>query len=361
MPQPGFHLLNGRDNTVMQWVFEHADGDPEEYRELMLSELGNVEQMLSTKSLSYGAFKSALVPPRDGFQIAFVFDWYAFGGFYGDEFSNWWLPLLRPNISSSAKHGDLLSGGRPDELMDSEVHRATALEIDWGKQYAVYFNNLKLADVTRMHEGLMRCAQYRGYLDVTFASPIRNYLAGCLAPLGLLAGGVVLLDHGGDEPFIGNQNEIGYEFEKHDIRVVSFVSDYFAPFFTYKIERDDGPSFDPDVALSLAAVTGQAIDVRTARVVVPLEKLEKYLLVDESKLRLMRSIGLENVSANELADEIRHHLSMNYVYNLRFAADGTPTFAVSAEFEKPNGDLTRRLLALKYDSTANQISLVTMY
>jgi len=97
-------------------------------------------------------------------------------------------------------------------------------------------------------------------------------------------------------------------------------------------------------------------------VFVPPSKLEKYLLLDEAKLKLMTSIGLQNVTPDELAGVIRDRLQENYVYDLRIADDGvTPLFAVSAEFEKPDGMLTRRLLALKYDHAKGRIALVSMY
>ena len=75
----------------------------------------------------------------------------------------------------------------------------------------------------------------------------------------------------------------------------------------------------------------------------------------------MTNIGLQDVAPDELASVVKTKLLQSYVYDLRFAADGTPLFAVAAEFEKPEGGLTRRLLALKHDQTQRVINLVTMY
>ena len=96
-------------------------------------------------------------------------------------------------------------------------------------------------------------------------------------------------------------------------------------------------------------------------IVVPPAKLEAYLLVDESKLRLMTNIGLQDVTPDELAGIIRQKMRGNYVYDFRVANGDTPTFAVICEFGAPDGRTLRRLLALKYDSAANAISLVSMY
>lgn len=50
--------------------------------------------------------------------------------------------------------------------------------------------------------------------------------------------------------------------------------------------------------LSLAALTGELIDFATVAVVVPPPKLEKYLLVNEDKLKLMTSIGRQDVDTD---------------------------------------------------------------
>ncbi|MFC5009606.1 hypothetical protein [Nocardioides plantarum] len=48
-------------------------------------------------------------------------------------------------------------------------------------------------------------------------------------------------------------------------------------------------------------------------------------------------------------------------FDFHFAADGTPLFAASAEFEQPSGEITRRLLALKHDRSSGAIALVTTH
>jgi len=177
----------------------------------------------------------------------------------------------------------------------------------------------------------------------------------------IIYGRKILLDHGGDEPFVGNEDPVGFGLPKHGFEVVSLIDSYFTGFLSYKIEAVGAFQADDDRALNLAAITGELIDVETVDIVVPPDKLDKYLLVKEDKLRLMTNIGLQDVSPDELAGIIREKLLQSYIYEFRFAPDGTPLFAVSGEFVKPNGQTARRLMALKHDRERAAISLVSMY
>jgi hypothetical protein len=176
-----------------------------------------------------------------------------------------------------------------------------------------------------------------------------------------MAGRQVLLSHGGDDPFISDQDQVGFGLERFGYEVVSLVDSYFVAFLHYKIEARDAEGSEEDRMLSLAAIAGEIQEVETAPIVVPAAKLHEYLLRDENKLQLMTSIGLQDVTPGELGAMIREKLTQSYIYDFRFAIDGTPLFAVAAEFEKPDGSKTRRLIALKYDSASAAISLVSMY
>jgi hypothetical protein len=182
-----------------------------------------------------------------------------------------------------------------------------------------------------------------------------------LPPTWVINGRKVLMNHGGDDPFIGEEDPVGFGLSEFGFEVVSLIDPYYAGFLSYKIEASNAQQAEDDRILTLAAITGQVIDVKSVEVVVPQDKLDKYLLRDENKLRLMTNIGLRNVSAGDLAEIIKDKLLRNYIYDFRFAPDGTPLFAVAAEFEKPDGGLVRRLLALKHDRERAAISLVTMY
>ncbi|MDR5699960.1 hypothetical protein [Agromyces aerolatus] len=362
-PVKGFHVLNARGDGSLRWMFNYLGRDAKAYRNSMQREVVEFERLLSSRGVHYGSLKSALVPTREGRQIALIFDWSASGrGSYGYEYSKAWLPSLRRTAHTSVKHGDLLRSERPDDHLQFALRPSRVThQLDWELQYAVYFSNLTRADIQTMHESLQALPAYNGYIDATFAGPVRNYFARTLTGLGVFSAGTVLLDHGLDDPFVSNRNEIGYPFEDFGINVVSLVDGYYVPFLEYKIESDVESSHEIDAALTLAAVTGEIIDIESVEIHVPPDKLDRYLLVDESKLRLMRSIGLEDVTPEELEDVVRDNLLRSYVYDLRVAPDGAAVFSVSAEFEKPEGDMTKRLLALKYDPAESRIALVTMY
>jgi hypothetical protein len=231
----------------------------------------------------------------------------------------------------------------------------------WDTLYGTYFSNLSESDVANMHGQLSTIPRYRGYLDVTFSGEARDYVAGVLTFNRIFFDGNVLLSHGGDEPLIGGEDPLGFAYEDHGFRLSSVIDYYAYPFLDYKIESHATRGFDADSILSLAAATGELIDARFVDVYVHPDKLEKYLLRDKNKLALMTSIGLQEVDANGLGEIVSEHLQANYIYDMKTAPDGTATFAISAEFEKPDGGPTRRLIALKLDATAGRIALTTMY
>lgn len=78
--------------------------------------------------------------------------------------------------------------------------------------------------------------------------------------------------------------------------------------------------------MSLAAVTGEEIDLNQTEVYVPPDKVNKYLLSTKhpDKRNRMVGIGFELITPAELEDVIRDQLVMNYVYNLLMGQDRIP-------------------------------------
>lgn len=259
--------------------------------------------------------------------------------------------------------GDLhsMGGEMPIPALESALVKPRPQSVNWQTQYAVYFNNLRRGDVVRIHESLSDEPRYMGYIDVSFASSARNFLSRTISADWVILGRKVILGHDDNGLLVSNEDPVGFDLPSYGYEVVSLEVGYFTGFFSYKIEATGAQRAADDRILNLAAITGDLIDSEFVNVFVHPDKLDKYLLRDESKLRLMTNIGLQDVAPDELASVVKTKLSQSYVYDLRFAGDGTPLFAVAAEFEKPEGGLTRRLLALKYDRGQRVISLVTMY
>jgi len=280
---------------------------------------------------------------------------------YAVAFADLYLPHLRKTLRSSVAKGDLLDDNMPIWDLDRRLVRARNEPMNWRTMYAVYFSNLKQTDVDTLHRELSKDERYRGYIDVSLANPVRDYLARCLPSTWVLHDKKVLLTHGADEPFVQDLDPVGFDLPSYGYEVVSLLDSYFYCFLSYKIESESSNRAEEDRILTLAAHVGAVIDVETVDIVVPAAKLERYLLVDENKLRLMTNIGLQDVTPDDLAGIIRQKLLGSYVYDFRIANGDTPTFAVVCEFGAPDGRTLRRLLALKYDAQSNAISLVSMY
>lgn len=358
----GWHTLDARDNGVMRWIFTANDGDAEAYRADMQLEAQQIRKLLNQAGISYDDLKSALVPTHDDVQAVFFYDWWQHPSWnYAIAFADLYLPLLRKTLRSSVFKGDLLDDGMPTCDLDYHLVPARDESVNWQTMYAVYFSNLKQSDVETLHRELSSDERYRGYIDVSLANPVRDYLARCLPSTWLLHGKTVLLTHGADEPLVQGVDPVGFDLPSHGYKVVSLLDSYFYCFLSYKIESESSTRAEEDRILALAAHVGAVIDVETVDIVVPPAKLAAYLLVNESKLRLMTNIGLQDVTPDELAGIIRQKVLGSYVYDFRVANGDTPTFAVVCEFGAPDGRTLRRLLALKYDATQNAISLVSMY
>lgn len=357
----GFHSLDARESALLPWLYSTvADRDPKVFQRLMQREAASIRQLLQTRGVRYEALKSALRPTDRGRQVVFLYDWWEDpSANYAVAFGAAYLPQLRSGLRSSLLHGDLLSLGThqvpTDDLQRKFVPRrhgsATDLSLlsnpNWSTLYAVYFNNLTSNDIAALHNSLSEVPRYRGYVDVSFSGPIRDYVASTLAHEMVICDRRVILSHGSDDPVISDEDPMMFGLKKYGYDVVSLIGEYFHAFMSYKVEITGTPGAELDRLLNLAALTGRIIDVENVPIVVPPDKLSKYLLVKEDKLRLMTSVGLQDVTPDELASIIRNKLAQSYVYDLRYAQDGTPTFAVTAEFAKHDGNLTRRLLALR--------------
>jgi hypothetical protein len=361
----GFHTLNARDNALIHLIFfEFAKSDPRLFQQAMQEEAKQIRSLLASRNIRYEALKSSLVPTGDGVQAVFFYDWRDDPSWnYAVAFAKKYLPSLRKDLRTSVLHGDLhgMQGPMPIAAMEAALVKPRPQSVDWQVQYAVYFNNLRPGDVTRIHESLLNEPRYMGYVDVSFASSVRDFLSRTITSRWVISGRKVILAHDDDDSLVSNEDPVDYDLPAYGYEIVSLLDAYFTGFFSYKIEATDAQQAADDRILNLAAITGELIDAQSINVLVHPDKLDKYLLRDENKLRLMTNIGLQDIAPDQLASVVKRKLSQSYVYDLRFAVDGTPLFAVAAEFEKPEGGLTRRLLALKYDQTRHVISLVTMY
>lgn len=246
------------------------------------------------------------------------------------------------------------------ELERSRVPGAGG-RINWDTQHAVYCSNLTSKDVSDLHTVFLDEPRYGGYIDVSYTSPVRDYVASTLVSQMLLSDGIALVGHGVEEPVIGSEDPMRFGFRDHGLRLVSLMDDYFDTFLSYKVEIGHTAGAEMDRTLNFAAITGTIVDVESCPIVVPALKLDGYLLKKDDRLRLMTRIGLQDVTPDELAGVIREKLLQRYIYDLKYAEEGTPTFAVTAEFASADGTPTRRLIALKYDANERAISLVSVH
>jgi hypothetical protein len=98
------HSLNARDNGLLPWVFARSNNDPGQFRDNIQRDLDQLVTMLRSRQVAYSDLKSALVPPQDGRQVVFLYDWLNDPSWnYAVEFSKYWLPVLRKTLRTSVR------------------------------------------------------------------------------------------------------------------------------------------------------------------------------------------------------------------------------------------------------------------
>jgi hypothetical protein len=217
------HSINGRNNSLLPWLWEAAAGaDPVAFQSDMQRTVQALSGMLAGRGVEYSSLKSALVPSGKKRQIAFLYDWYEHPPEnYAIAFSRHWLPALRKDIRTSVLVGDLLGSDRPDFALDQKVQRADDAPIRWDTLFAVYFSSLSPTDVELLHTAMKKTPRYRGYLDVTFAGEVRNYLSRTLTFPQVIVGKKIITAHDDDDFVVGSQEPTGYPFAEHGYDVVT--------------------------------------------------------------------------------------------------------------------------------------------
>ena len=357
------HTFNARDNTLFPAVYELSGKDPAKFRSMVLREIEGLDARLRESGVEYSELKSALIP-SGGRQVVFFYDWLGMTSNYAVAFAEGYLPLLGGELTTSVLAGDThfreISQGAARFYAEGLIQPA-AREVNWDTQYAVYFSNLSQQDADRIHLGLSKLSRYTGYVDVTHAGAARDGVAVSLPPRWVIRKGVIVSNHGPDGEPVDAIDLIGFEVSRFGFRMVSVVDHLYLGFLSYKVETDVFPWASGDREMTLAVAAGQSIAESDLSVHVPRDKLDKYLLSNPDKLLRMTEAGLADVTPEELSTIIKDKVQGTYIYGLKEASDGTPLFAVSAEFTSLDGGVTRRLIALKYDRANQRISLTTMY
>lgn len=198
---------------------------------------------------------------------------------------------------------------------------------------------------------------YLGYVPATYRSNFRTVVGAMLPTVFIKHKGKVLVDHGGDDPWVSDINEIGFPFKKSNYEVVSVNGQLFSPLLSYKIQSEVLPQYQEDVLVSLSAISDEPLSLDQFEVLLP---MAKYGYLRSEKGEILKIAGLDRHSREELASAIRAELDNDYIYRLQHNVDGAVQFSIVLELPREDAHPIKVAVGLKYLPDSKTLSLVTL-
>lgn len=341
--------------SVMKDCFNMSD---EDVFDTIADELELLKRRLEMKKIRYTDLKGALIPNQEKnmYEICFVFDRLQMpSGGYGRYVFEHIIPLMDVNGVCSILHGDYLdrSDGRNGfqkqlrNALEENLHCYHDSVYQSSEQYyLVYFNRLTKGQRDKIAEGLKEFPWFTGYIDVTYNSIFKTYIASVLSNIGIKYKRKIIASHPFDCKDEDNVNMLGYPFEQFGYEYISINDMSFNSFLCYKIEKSF--SDRKDVGFSFNALFPRFDSMDKIHLEIEDEKWDKYLTNKEKKGELLERLGFKNVDKKRFTKLVYEKICSNYLYNLRKNEHGACLFNVCAELETIHGNLRRTTIALKY-------------
>lgn len=358
--------LNARDNIVLDLTYKDSS------QKVIYEELNNVFDMfiesLESINIDYKKLKNSLIPSKERYEIALIFDVPKSGfSVYDYNILSKVLPLLEKQSTHSFLVGDFTGERSLKEMLHSlfyeHIKQINSTIYQYHNQYfLVYINNLSKTMVQNMIEGLQKYDYFTGYFDVTFPSKIKTYLSTILVHKFIKHKSVLV----SLEPFETNIiDEIEVDSLACDYEELGFICKYvhsifYHIFLSYKIERKIIKGLEKDVNFSLNTLSSSYIDIADCDFEIEPSKLN-YL--HKEKTDNIDRAGLLNLSVEELTELVKEKLESNYIYNLSFLEKyNTLKFNILIDVPRIDSNkLMKLLIALEYKPIERKLRLITMY
>ncbi len=357
---PSILTINARGGMGLTSARTYFKMTPAQFRSYIGSHHITLRSELASHGISYDALGPALVPSTTRQEVALLFEVEQVGhSLYGHAIAKQLIPLLERNSTLSVLAGDI--GLHPSATREMALYAGlVGSEVsDWGQQFifCVYVNNLSGAQRDALHAAVCENQGYLGYVPATYSSRFRT-IAGAMLPTAFVKHkGKVLVDHGSDDLWISDLNEIGYPFEESGYEVVSVNSQLFSPLLSYKIESEVFPEYQEDVIVSLNAISDEPMSLDGFDVLLP---EAKYGYLRSVKGEILKIAGLDGHSREELASVMRAELDNDYIYRLQHNVDGTVQFSIVLELPRDDSHPIKVAVGLKYFPDSKTLSVVTL-
>jgi hypothetical protein len=354
--------VNARANIGLVAARSAFQMKPDQFGGFIRAHHDLLDKELASAGVTYAELSPALIPSTKRHEMALLFnsDLVDDSGYgYGATVTSMLLPHLGKEATLSVMAGDIYIAPQKTRELALRSGFIGSQHTDWGRQfmYCVYLNNLTEAQRTTLHQVLGLYPSYLGYVPTTYSSVFRNLAGSVLGTSFIKHRKRIIVDHGGDAPWVSDSNETGLPFEEHGFEIVSVNDQLFGPLLCYKIQTEVIPHYKEDVFVSLNAISDTPLPLEGFEILIP---EAKYGYLTSKKGQILKIAGVDGHSREELASVLRSQLENDYIYRLQHNPDDTVQFTLILELPREESHPVKVAVGLKYLPENQTLSLVTL-
>lgn len=337
-----------------------ADGE----RAAIWQNLGILTKQLEGMGINYDAFRNALVPRQDKREVCLMFDSLILErghGNYATGASEFVVPLLSKDLTTSILHGDLISRNQSGDLAylrRTYPHLNLAGLIGTSQIYCVYITNLSPRSLDKIVGGLAGTPGFVGAVDTTSQSLLKDRLSGVLVPVLLKVRSTYILQHSDTvEPQHGLDEGT---WAVGSSRIVSVYDLLFGQYLSYKIQRSSGGAFSRNEALMLTSLDATYARASDSKIGVIIAK-EKFDYLTTKKQSNLQNMGKGDINAGELCALVYERIRDHYLFGLRILENGDLLCSTLVEVDRGERSPYRAEIGLRLVSDENAFYITTLY
>lgn len=363
------HTLDNRDFLLLK-IFEAADisstkEDVKYFYDSLIKQIGKK---------SYLDLKSSLIPITDATKKRdklLIFDIEKIdSAWYGREVFLNFIKFLSTFKEQNEERYSILAGDLIPKRFDinEKINKIIIEELGFvnfnlhQKDYYLYYvHNISKEQSERLENIFRKTDFFIGMIDLTFHSVLKDYIAN-FSPL------VTILVRSKDRIYLPENSPYTQLINgKVSLCVQEIESNIFGLLLSFKIETNYETDDDRRLAVESINGTDYPQNMEDVNLFVHPDKVDKYLLLNDNKSAIMRSLGLGEINSNDLSKLILDKLESCYFYNLEFMEGKdfkVSKFSVVIElpYDRPEEhmDKLRKVqVGLKYED--GKLKLLTMY